>query len=592
MSSLGGRPSTATDDPSAPPPLSSWYAQGFSDGFGDRLLMFDNAATGPLELLRVRADFALVPAFESALRARVDRLAGFIHSGFAQLRSVDHLENGEGLTVTSSHVAGTRLSELFQSSRPHPGMHPASVRWALGELIASLAELHRRGDDVAHGTLSPDHIVITSDRHVVITDYVFGDALAALRLPADRLWSEFGLVAPGTVQTGGLDQRSDVLQAALAMLSLVLGRRVSPSEFPAQTAELIDEFTSACNRRAPDVTPALGAWIGQALDPHGFRNASDAERALVDPVSLPVPAPPAQTIDTVAVQSHETALGATRLPAAAPIEVPVDLPALAPLGPVEHFEHIAEFAAAAARPTWFWIAVAMAAVIILQGAIIVRLLSARASQPARVTIDSASPGDTVLVDGKDVGVTPLDLPLSVVTGAIRVVPQSPEPVPGSVLATSESAQPLTPASPPAPTAGPPRDGGVRISSPVPVQVVEGNDVLGSSSNGPLFLSPGVHQLELVNSTFGYRTVETVRISAGRVLSINLKPPNGSVNINAQPWAQVFIDGRAVGDTPLANLSVPLGEHEVLFRHPQLGERRQKAIVQAGTLTRVSASFTR
>jgi hypothetical protein len=53
---------------------------------------------------------------------------------------------------------------------------------------------------------------------------------------------------------------------------------------------------------------------------------------------------------------------------------------------------------------------------------------------------------------------------------------------------------------------------------------------------------------------------------------------------------VFIDGRAVGDTPLANLPIALGEHEIVFRHPQLGERRQKAVVQAGGLTRVSASF--
>jgi hypothetical protein len=47
----------------------------------------------------------------------------------------------------------------------------------------------------------------------------------------------------------------------------------------------------------------------------------------------------------------------------------------------------------------------------------------------------------------------------------------------------------------------------------------------------------------------------------------------------------------MGDTPLANLSVSLGEHDVLFRHPELGERRQKAVVKADTLTRVSVTFT-
>jgi hypothetical protein len=238
-----------------------------------------------------------------------------------------------------------------------------------------------------------------------------------------------------------------------------------------------------------------------------------------------------------------------------------------------------------------WVAAALAIVAMVQAGIIVRLLSRPVPQPpiARVTIDSATPGDTVLVDGRDVGVTPLDLPLDRVSGPIRVVPQPPEAVPGSVLAMSNAPQPAPPE--PAPVSEPPRTGGVRIVSPVAVQVLEGDRVLGSSGNGPVFLRPGTHSLELINNQFGYRTAETVQITAGRIVPLTLTPPNGRISVNAQPWAQVFIDGRNVGDTPLANLSVPLGEHELIFRHPQLGERRQTAIVQADALTRVSVSFT-
>ena len=116
-------------------------------------------------------------------------------------------------------------------------------------------------------------------------------------------------------------------------------------------------------------------------------------------------------------------------------------------------------------------------------------------------------------------------------------------------------------------------------------------MLGSSANGPVFATPGSHQWDLINNELGVRTRQTVQIVAGRVGSVSVVPPNGNLSVNAQPWAQVWIDGRQVGDTPLGNLSVPVGEHEILFRHPQLGERRQKAVVQAGTLTRVSASFT-
>ena len=69
-------------------------------------------------------------------------------------------------------------------------------------------------------------------------------------------------------------------------------------------------------------------------------------------------------------------------------------------------------------------------------------------------------------------------------------------------------------------------------------------------------------------------------------------PDGRVSVNAVPWAQVSIDGKLVGETPLANLPLPVGEHEIAFRHPQLGEQIQKVIVKSSALTRVSASLAR
>jgi len=40
------------------------------------------------------------------------------------------------------------------------------------------------------------------------------------------------------------------------------------------------------------------------------------------------------------------------------------------------------------------------------------------------------------------------------------------------------------------------------------------------------------------------------------------------------------------------LSVLPGEHEILFQHPQLGERRQRTLVRADTETRVSVNMQR
>jgi serine/threonine-protein kinase len=68
------------------------------------------------------------------------------------------------------------------------------------------------------------------------------------------------------------------------------------------------------------------------------------------------------------------------------------------------------------------------------------------------------------------------------------------------------------------------------------------------------------------------------------------PPDGRLNVNARPWANVFIDGASVGQTPLANIAVRIGEHQILFRHPTLGERTQRIVITAKGLNRVAVDL--
>jgi serine/threonine-protein kinase len=62
-------------------------------------------------------------------------------------------------------------------------------------------------------------------------------------------------------------------------------------------------------------------------------------------------------------------------------------------------------------------------------------------------------------------------------------------------------------------------------------------------------------------------------------------------INASPWADVSIDGRSIGVTPLGDVSVAVGSHEVMWRHPQLGERRKTVVVGAQTPVRLTVDMT-
>ena len=51
-----------------------------------------------------------------------------------------------------------------------------------------------------------------------------------------------------------------------------------------------------------------------------------------------------------------------------------------------------------------------------------------------------------------------------------------------------------------------------------------------------------------------------------------------------------MDGTPIGETPIGNRAVPIGRHEIVFRHPELGERRQMVDVTLLAPARVSVDM--
>jgi hypothetical protein len=133
-------------------------------------------------------------------------------------------------------------------------------------------------------------------------------------------------------------------------------------------------------------------------------------------------------------------------------------------------------------------------------------------------------------------------------------------------------------------------GWLAISSDVPLQILERGTILGTTESPRILLPTGNHELELVNAELGYRVTRTVQIAAGQTASLALKPPMGTISINAVPWAEVSIDGQRVGETPIGNFAVTIGRHEVLFRHPELGEQRRSVTVGVTNPVRISADM--
>src|SRR5205814_701445 len=119
----------------------------------------------------------------------------------------------------------------------------------------------------------------------------------------------------------------------------------------------------------------------------------------------------------------------------------------------------------------------------------------------------------------------------------------------------------------------PVSGWITVSAPVEVQLYENGKLLGSSQADRIMLAAGSHQIEIVNETLAYRSTRTMQVAAGKVVPLEVKLPMGSMALNATPWAEVWIDGEKVGETPIANVPVSIGPHEIVFRNPDLGELR-------------------
>ncbi|MGE3507887.1 MAG: PEGA domain-containing protein [Vicinamibacterales bacterium] len=219
----------------------------------------------------------------------------------------------------------------------------------------------------------------------------------------------------------------------------------------------------------------------------------------------------------------------------------------------------------------------------------VELLAAPAlSQAGRLEIASDPAGAQVAVDGVARGVTPLTIEkvdarehaITLTRGGV-VVQRTV-----SVKAGASTSVMVAMSTPRPGAVG----GYLSFSLPFEAQVFEGERLIGTSSSDQLMIPTGKHELELVNTALEFRWPVSVQVEPGRLVTPAVPIPDGTVSINALPWAEVFIDGRGVGTTPLANLAVPIGEHEVVWRHPQLGERRQRITVTAQRPARVGVNL--
>jgi hypothetical protein len=223
-------------------------------------------------------------------------------------------------------------------------------------------------------------------------------------------------------------------------------------------------------------------------------------------------------------------------------------------------------------------------------------LSVDSTPKARVYIDEAPRGTTPLRLDVAAGVHRVRLEadgglvntiqMNVVAGkeVSQFVELTKSAAPERTAARGDAAAAAAPAAP--------TPGFMTVDAPEEMQVMEDGQVLGSSSSGRISLAPGSHLIEFRNESLGFQTTRTVQVLPGKTARVSIPLPEGSLSINATPWAEVSIDGRSLGETPNANVYARAGSHELVFKHPQHGELKQTVVVKPGEIGRVTVNMVR
>jgi PEGA domain-containing protein len=579
----------------------------FTDPLGTRLLISDRPGER-LEQLRLGPRFQS-PAFEAAVLERVAELAQFRHAGIARVRRVERLEPGSTLALVSEYPRGARLSDVLAvAERDALDLDINAALCLVRQLVPALAALHTAAPGIAHGTLSPERIIVTPHARVVVLEHVLGPAVEQMRLSRDELWRDLRILTPSA---GGpaprLDQSADIAQLGGVALALVLGRQIRAEELDTLPELLAAARETTVLGRRELLAAPLRRWLLRALqlDPRGcFRSMTDAQEGLEHVLSEEggyIAAPMA--LETflgryheravLSVGSHTTRPSQPESPggeAARPTPAPAggaSRPAERP--PAPPLNVIAPVPAIQPQPGTQMRGSTGAAAKAAPGA--TKHLDAPAVASASEPVPRADEPVTTDVPRVEAGYseTPPSFERLPERFAISVRPRrfTGERVALAVcaaLAVGEAAYIWAHRTAPA---VPPTEGSLSIESQPSGATVTIDDRERGVTPLTLNLTTGPHIVALRTPT-GARVVPvTIKPGMAHAHYVELAPATttGAIEVQGDPGTHVLLDGDARGTAPLTIGDLPPGDHELVLQS-RTGEIRQRVVVQAGVTTPV------
>jgi serine/threonine-protein kinase len=100
----------------------------------------------------------------------------------------------------------------------------------------------------------------------------------------------------------------------------------------------------------------------------------------------------------------------------------------------------------------------------------------------------------------------------------------------------------------------------------------------AGADGALHLLPGHHRVIVSAPTLAFPRALEVDLRARESATRVVPRGRGSLRVAVTPWAEVNIDGKAIGVTPLAPIELPEGAHSVALKNGDLGVVAKRRLV--------------
>jgi hypothetical protein len=126
-------------------------------------------------------------------------------------------------------------------------------------------------------------------------------------------------------------------------------------------------------------------------------------------------------------------------------------------------------------------------------------------------------------------------------------------------------------------------GFMHVSAPIELDIFEGGRKLTIDERNQVMLKPGVHKIRFVNRDIRFETTKTIEVKPGDITAIDVDTTMSAISITSTVAGDVYIDGEKAGTTPLTDHPIAPGTREIVVKTAD-GQRKKTVTVTVAPST--------